>query len=115
MALSAESVAATAHDLAQRLRAAFAADWSVTVEKSEAQLGGGTDPLVRLPSTSLVLARVNVSGTALQAQLLQAPVPLIGRVRGDFVWLDVRTLIAGSHGATTEARAAELLTSLRAV
>ncbi len=110
---SADAIAQLAQDLAQQLRPQLGADWQVTVAASEAQLGGGTDPLVRLPSTSLVLGRSDQSGPELQASLLAAAVPVLGRVRGDHVWLDVRTLSAGSHGVSPEALGQELLTSLR--
>ena len=110
---SADAIAQLAQDLAQQLRPQLGADWQVTVAASEAQLGGGTDPLVRLPSTSLVLGRSDQSGPELQASLLAAAVPVLGRVRGDHVWLDVRTLSAGSHGVSPEALGQELLTRLR--
>ena len=108
---SAEAVAQWAERIAQRMRERLPAVWRVAVEPSEAQLGGGTDPLVRLPSSSLVLQREGWSGPELQAHLLAAAVPVIGRARGDRVWLDVRTLLAGSHGAPATAVADELLAS----
>ena len=108
---SAEAVAQWAERIAQRMRDRLPAVWRVAVEPSEAQLGGGTDPLVRLPSSSLVLQREGWSGPELQAHLLAAAVPVIGRARGDRVWLDVRTLLAGSHGAPATAVADELLAS----
>ncbi len=110
---SLETVAHWAESIAQRLRDRLPDVWRVAVESCEAQLGGGTDPLVRLPSASLVLQRAGWSGPELQAHLLAAAVPVIGRVRGDRVWLDVRTLLAGSHGAAENALADELLASLQ--
>ncbi len=108
---SQEAVAQWAERIAQRMRDRLPNVWRVAVEPSEAQLGGGTDPLVRLPSSSLVLQREGWTGPALQAHLLVAAVPVIGRVRGDRLWLDVRTLLAGSHGAAETAVADELLAS----
>ena len=63
---------------------------------------------------ALVLERAGWSGPQLQAHLLAAAVPVIGRVRGARVLLDVRTLVAGSHGAGPAALAAELAASMRA-
>ncbi len=113
VAQDAAAIAQQAALAAERLRAGLPAGWQVAVAPCEAQLGGGTDPLVRLPSNALVLARTGWSGPELQAHVLAAPVPVIGRVRGDRLWLDVRTLAAGSHGAPVDAWAAELLASVR--
>lgn len=110
----AEAIAALAVDLAHHMQAQLPPTWHVAVEACEAQLGGGTDPLVRLPSSALVLERAGWSGPQLQAHLLAAAVPVIGRVRGARVLLDVRTLVAGSHGAGPAALAAELAASMRA-
>ena len=59
-----------------------------------------------------MLARPGWSGPRLQAHLLAAAVPVIGRVRGDDLWLDVRSLLAGSHGQTPDELVAELATAL---
>ena len=108
------AVTELADGLADFLRARLPDDWRVTVAASEAQLGGGTDPLVRLPSACVVLQRADLSGTELQARLLAAAVPIIARVRGDGLWLDVRTLAAGLHGASAAMVGAEILGSLLA-
>jgi L-seryl-tRNA(Ser) seleniumtransferase len=113
VALTPVAVTQLADAIAAHLRAHLPADWRVTVASSEAQLGGGTDPLVRLPSACVVLQRLHVAGPELQVQLLAAVVPIIGRVRGDGLWLDARTLAAGMHGASAEVLADELLASLR--
>ncbi len=115
VAQSVEAIAQLAEKLAIDLRTQLPDGWHVVVEPSEAQLGGGTDPLVRLPSSSIVLHRLGRSGPQLQAGLLAAAVPVIGRVRGDHVWLDVRTLQAGSHGADHAALGSELLDGLRSL
>jgi L-seryl-tRNA(Ser) seleniumtransferase len=112
VAQSADAIAGHADALAICLRAHLPQGWLIAVEPSEAQLGGGTDPLVRLPSSALVVQRLGWTGPQLQAHLLAALVPVIGRVRGDQVWLDVRTLSAGSHGSDPAKLAAELLAGL---
>lgn len=109
---SGDAIAHLAGRAAERMRRHLPADWQVAVMASEAQLGGGTDPLVRLESTSLVLQRTGYSGPELHRLLLGAAVPVTGRVRGEGVWLDVRTLAAGCHGAPEDAWVDELMASL---
>lgn len=112
VALAPDAVLTWAEAVTERLRALPSISWQFRVAASEAQLGGGTDPLVRLPSHAIVLARPGWSGPRLQAHLLAAAVPVIGRVRGDDLWLDVRSLLAGSHGQTPDELVAELATAL---
>ena len=104
-----EAVAQWVEECAAFLRRSLAPEWSVTTEPSEAQLGGGADPLVRLPSHCLALAHSDWSGPRLQRRLLAGPVPIIARVRDDRLLLDGRTLAAGSPGESPQEVGAELL------
>ena len=105
-------VALRAQQLATALRGHLDQAWHIAVEPSEAHLGGGTDPLVAVPSHCVTLSHAALSGTALQAGLREAEIPVLGRVRGAWLWLDLRTLQAGSHGQSAEQIAAELAPSL---
>jgi L-seryl-tRNA(Ser) seleniumtransferase len=108
-------VDAWAHALAAALRARLGAEWSVAVDACEAEPGGGTDPLVRLPSRCLALQLHGVAAETLATAALRVAVPVIGRVRGDHWLLDVRTLKAGSPSAVAadgNALADELAVSL---
>lgn len=111
--MSAAAVQNLAEALAAHLRASLPATWQISATPSEAQLGGGTDPLVRLPSVCLAVQHDRLRGPDLQQRLLSAKVPVIGRVRGDVLWLDVRTLAAGQHGASAAVLGDELLASLQ--
>jgi L-seryl-tRNA(Ser) seleniumtransferase len=70
----------------------------VRVAECASQIGSGALPVDRLPSVALVLkpvARRRQSGAALkslQRSLLDLPVPVIGRVHEDALWLDLRCL-----------------------
>lgn len=108
----AADVGAYAVALAAALRAALGPAWTVEVEPALAEPGGGTDPLVELPSFCLAVARDGVRAEATALAALAAPVPLLGRVRGDRLLLDVRSLRAGSHGAPPAGLAAELAAAL---
>ncbi|MBR3165625.1 MAG: L-seryl-tRNA(Sec) selenium transferase, partial [Lachnospiraceae bacterium] len=64
----------------------------IAVKESEAQIGGGSLPLERLKSWSVVIRPQAVSTAALEAAMLKMPVPVIGRAAEDAVWLDMRTV-----------------------
>jgi L-seryl-tRNA(Ser) seleniumtransferase len=66
----------------------------VTLEETRAPVGGGSLPGFELPSTAVALAAAG-GAEALARALRRAAVPVIGRVAGDRVLLDARTLLPG--------------------
>jgi L-seryl-tRNA(Ser) seleniumtransferase len=89
---SAERLAARASVLA---RLALAAGWrKVQVEAEPSRVGGGSLPELELPG---YVVRIDPEGDpdALARALRAADPPLVGRVRGDALLLDVRTLEPG--------------------
>jgi L-seryl-tRNA(Ser) seleniumtransferase len=81
---------------------AFAGDsFVVRVEPCASQIGSGALPVDRLPSFALQLkSRARRGGRALEqlAQRLRAaPVPVLGRIGDDALWLDCRTLLAADE------------------
>ena len=71
--------------------------FEVSVERTRAQVGSGALPIDSLDSAALKLTRPGVRrpGKALQelARALRAlPVPVIGRLAEDALWLDLRCL-----------------------
>lgn len=113
VALTPDQVQARAQGLADRVRAGLPGQWEVDLQPGETQLGGGTDPLVRLPTTLLTIAHDSLSAADLHQRFLQARLAILGRPRGNQVLLDVRSLLAGSHGASDAELAAELLEGLQ--
>ena len=111
VALTGDAVAAIAHEWQQRLAADLPAAWTVTVVAAEAQLGGGTDPLVTLPSSALSLAHTDHTATSLERALRQTHPPILGRIRADAVLIDVRSLLAG-NAASADPAVAELSAAL---
>ena len=72
------------------------APWSVSAQPMTSLTGGGALPELQLPSWGLVLRHKTRSAQALQEQLRQhRPVPVIGRVVEEALWLDFRTLLPG--------------------
>jgi L-seryl-tRNA(Ser) seleniumtransferase len=82
--------------LAERLRPvlqAYAGDKSqVSVEQCASQVGSGSLPVDRLPSTALRICSSGVRPAAVAKALRALPIPVIGRIHDDAVWLDLRCL-----------------------
>jgi len=68
--------------------------WSVLeVRSSTSEAGSGTLPAVSLPSRAVCALPAGVTATAWSACLRLAEVPVVGTVRQDIVWLDMRTIM----------------------
>jgi L-seryl-tRNA(Ser) seleniumtransferase len=83
---------------------AFAGDaFVVRVEACASQIGSGALPVDRLPSFALhVASRARRGGRALEqlaGRLRALPVPVLGRIGDDALWLDCRTLAAADEAA----------------
>ena len=84
---------------AERLQPALAralADWPLTVgvEPMRSQIGSGSLPVDRLPSAGLVCRPQKKGGVLnrLEKALRDRPVPVIGRIADNALWLDLRCL-----------------------
>ena len=102
-----EDVVARAESLCADLRAAGPPGLSLEVSASEAPVGGGSVPGFALPSAAVLLA-ANCGPDALAASLRAAPVPVLGRIQGDRVALDARTLLPGDAPAVVDSVLAAL-------
>ncbi len=110
-------VAVRADRWAAELRAHLPSPWQVQVLSAPAQVGGGTHPLLVLPSRVLTLAHPDWSAAQLTERALRADPPLLGRVVDDRFALDVRSLSAGMATApdATVAQAMTLALVARAL
>lgn len=98
LARPAAEIRAAAERLLPALQQFAGAAFAVRVESCASQIGSGALPVDRLPSFALhVSGSARRSGRALEqlARRLRAlPVPVLGRIHDDALWLDCRTLLA---------------------
>jgi L-seryl-tRNA(Ser) seleniumtransferase len=93
-----ERVAERARALAERLTRSAPAGLGIALEETRAPVGGGSLPGFELASAAVALASA-AGGEALARALRSAAVPVIGRVVGERVLLDARTLLPGDEQA----------------
>ncbi len=92
MTLSAEELASRAKAIVRRLRRTIPASVSLKTLKGFSQVGGGTFPLLELPTTLISVSVDGLSAQQLEQRLRTRIVPIIGRIsQGDFL-LDPRTV-----------------------
>ena len=82
--------------LAERLRGPVQA-WcgeraAVSVQACASQVGSGSLPVDRLPSAALRLAPAGVKLARMAKALRALPIPVIGRIHDEALWLDLRCL-----------------------
>jgi len=82
--------------LAERMRPALQA-WCdekarVSAEPCASQVGSGSLPVDRLTSAALRIASTSVKPARIAQALRSLPIPVIGRIHEDAVWLDLRCL-----------------------
>jgi L-seryl-tRNA(Ser) seleniumtransferase len=91
-------IRALATSLAPVLRDGLGQGWVVEVMDCASQIGSGALPQDLLPSAALAATPVaKAKGRALQdlaSRLRRAPIPVIGRIAGDRLWLDLRCVDA---------------------
>ena len=92
MTLSAEELASRAKAIVRRMRRALPDNVSLKTLKGVSQVGGGTFPLLELPTTLISISVDGLSTQQLEQKLRRRLLPIIGRIsQGDFL-LDPRTV-----------------------
>ncbi len=75
---------------ARKLKDALSSSYSCKVENSQAQIGSGALPDRTLPSLALTISHPEFSAEDISNNLRALPVPVVGRIKDDCVWLDLR-------------------------
>jgi L-seryl-tRNA(Ser) seleniumtransferase len=99
-------IAAAAERLRAPLAEAVGTSCAVRVADCASQIGSGSMPVERLPSAALVVAPAGKprgrTVAALEARLRALPVPVIGRIADNALWLDLRCLLPRDEAAFIE-------------
>jgi L-seryl-tRNA(Ser) seleniumtransferase len=67
-------------------------DFSVGIEKSVSETGGGSCPGTEIPTFVVTISSKNYSANKIYSLLMTCKPPIIGRIKDDKVLLDVRTI-----------------------
>lgn len=78
--------------LKERLESRLNSQFEIQIEASQAQIGSGSQPMERIPSVAVTIAKTNVKLSALLARFKQLSQPIIGRMENGKIWLDLRSL-----------------------
>jgi L-seryl-tRNA(Ser) seleniumtransferase len=98
-----DDIRSTCERLEAPLRAWAGGVFEVHTADCASQIGSGSQPVERLPSCALVIAphgkaRGSVIA-ALEARLRALPMPVVGRIHDNALWLDARCLTAHDEAA----------------
>lgn len=86
-----------ARDLADSIKDVVDESLTVAVEDSYSQIGSGALPLEQIPSKALSLRSARVSTEALARHLRRQETPILGYIREDRLFLDLRTVLPGDE------------------
>lgn len=98
-----DGLRARAEALARSLRAQLGEAASVETAAGHSAAGGGALPGVELATTLVVIRPAQVSVEALEEALRRRATPILARIQGDALLLDVRTLRDGEEGEIVRA------------
>jgi len=102
----APEIAAQCARLAPALQAWCGDRAGVDVIECASQVGSGSLPVDRLPSAALRIRSASLGPAEVAKALRELPVPVIGRIHEDAVWLDLRCLAEGADEAGLAAQLA---------
>lgn len=92
LTVSGEELSSRARAAARRMRRALPATVSLKTLPGFSQVGGGTFPLLEIPTSLIAVTVAGFSAQQLEQKLRTSPLPVIGRIsQGEFL-LDPRTL-----------------------
>jgi L-seryl-tRNA(Ser) seleniumtransferase len=102
LGLTAAAIGERAEALARALRST-APDVAMTIEEETSEVGGGALPLQAMPTRVLALRPARGSAAELEARLRRGRPPVLVRIKGDRVLLDLRTVETTDEPALLQA------------
>jgi L-seryl-tRNA(Ser) seleniumtransferase len=90
---SADSLAARGRKVVRMMRSALHGTASISLVDGFSQAGGGSLPLLELPTKLLSISLDGISSAKLEQYLRNYSVPILGRVRQESFLLDLRTIL----------------------
>jgi len=102
LGLTAAAIGERAEVLAQALRPA-APGVTITIEDETSEVGGGALPLQAIRTRVLALRPAHGSAAEVEARLRRGRPPVLVRIKGDRVLLDLRTVETGDEAALFQA------------
>ena len=98
-----ETLHTFAAELKAQLQNLFGEKVDIQVSETYGQIGSGALPVETLPSVALVLKTSDISAEVLAAHFRSAAIPIIGRIKNDLFWLDLRTVYEREQAWIVEA------------
>jgi L-seryl-tRNA(Ser) seleniumtransferase len=95
-----EAIEVRATEIAERL---VGAGWTVTLATGSSAIGGGSAPGIELPTVLLAISHATLTASALEERLRALEPPVISRVEGGRVVLDLRTVLEHQDETLAEA------------
>jgi L-seryl-tRNA(Ser) seleniumtransferase len=93
LTMSADQLVSRAGMILKKLRKALPVSVTLATHLGESSAGGGSFPLLQLPTTLIEVRIPGLSPDKIESALRLAAVPVIGRIQRDRFLLDVRTLM----------------------
>ncbi|HET6279217.1 MAG TPA: L-seryl-tRNA(Sec) selenium transferase, partial [Candidatus Polarisedimenticolia bacterium] len=103
IALSREAIQKRAERLAQAVSSQAAAEVDIAVVPGGSLLGGGSAPEETLPTALLAVRSARLSARLIEARLRNRSMPIIARIEGKRVLIDLRTVPEESDGTVEQA------------
>jgi L-seryl-tRNA(Ser) seleniumtransferase len=97
LAMTADEIRVRAEAVAAAIRAHEG--WHADVVQGMSAIGGGSAPGVELPTWLIAIEKTGTTPDALEALLRGATPPIVARIEGDRVLLDLRTVLPGQDSA----------------
>ncbi|MFI5338627.1 MAG: L-seryl-tRNA(Sec) selenium transferase [Candidatus Methylomirabilales bacterium] len=102
LGLTAAAIGARADQAACALRSA-SSDVTIAIEDETSEVGGGALPLQAIPTRVLALRPARGSAAQLEARLRRGRPPVLVRIKGDRVLVDLRTVETADEAALLQA------------